>query len=239
MAIHTIRTTLDECVESSFLTIEGFNKAKDYGDDNTYAVMHLAKGADVRSVAVMTFNIPELPSDIRVDSIRCKIRAQVYIPSSYGYGDTRIKEVTAFLIDDDELMLSAGYWSPYVMSPTIKEIVLNGANYIPPEGMDKLKLVIVAKRGNEFVEAPFAIRLFGVELVFEYINLDDILHIKMAGNWVPVRHMYMKENGEWIEKDRSEGGHILEEGVYASILQNGDLEEIKAELEAGGSGQPE
>lgn len=158
---------------------------------DAFAVLNLNKGGGAVSKLAVKFDMSKIPTDAKVNSISCKIKAR--ISNAYTYilsGVAQLYCGTAGLSSEIDLGTSEVAQS------------FSDTGYWDRESLDDLILLITCTRGSLSANSSQTLRFYGADLTVDYTggSSGPVLSTKVNGSWVNVSKVYKKVNGIWVEQ---------------------------------------
>ena len=159
---------------------------------NTFTVLNLNKGSGAVSKLAIKFDMSKIPTDAKINSISCKIKAK--ISNAYSYilqGVAQLYCGTSGLSGEIELGTSE-------VAQTF-----NDTGWWDRESLDELVLLITCTRGSLSANNSQTLRFYGADLTVDYTSggsTGPVLSTKVNGSWVNVSKVYKKINGSWVEQ---------------------------------------
>lgn len=175
-------------VDTSYPLSNGLTSAS----SNTFTVLNLNKGGGAVSKLAVKFDMSKIPTDAKVNSISCKIKAR--ISNAYTYilsGVAQLYCGTAGLSSEIDLGTSEVAQS------------FSDTGYWDRESLDDLILLITCTRGSLSANNSHTLRFYGADLTVDYTgggSTGPVLSTKVNGNWVNVSKVYKKVSGIWVEQ---------------------------------------
>lgn len=175
-------------VDASYPLSNGLTSAS----SNTFTVLNLNKGGGAVSKLAVKFDMSKIPTDAKVNSISCKIKAR--ISNAYTYilsGVAQLYCGTAGLSSEIDLGTSEVAQS------------FSDTGYWDRESLDDLILLITCTRGSLSANSSQTLRFYGADLTVDYTgggSSGPVLSTKVNGSWVNVSKVYKKVNGIWVEQ---------------------------------------
>lgn len=175
-------------VDASYPLSNGLTSAS----SDTFTVLNLNKGGGAVSKLAVKFDMSKIPTDAKVNSISCKIKAR--ISNAYTYilsGVAQLYCGTAGLSSEIDLGTSAVAQS------------FSDTGYWDRESLDDLILLITCTRGSLSANSSQTLRFYGADLTVDYTgggSSGPVLSTKVNGSWVNVSKVYKKVNGIWVEQ---------------------------------------
>ena len=155
---------------------------------DTYTVLNLNKGSNAVSKLAVKFDMSAIPTDAKVNSIACKIKARISNASPYILsGVAQLYCGTAGLSSEIDLGISE-------VAQSFSE-----TGYWDRESLDDLVLLITCTRGSLSTNNGQTLRFYGADLTVNYAD-GAVLSTKVNGSWVNVSKVYKKVNGLWVEQ---------------------------------------
>lgn len=159
---------------------------------NTFTVVNLNKGSGAVSKLAVKFDMSKIPTDAKINSISCKIKARISNGSSYILrGVAQLYCGTAVLSSEIELGTSE-------VAQSFSE-----TGWWDRESLDDLILLITCTRGYLSVNNSQNLRFYGADLTVDYTgggSSGSVLSTKVNGSWVNVSKVYKKVSGIWVEQ---------------------------------------
>ena len=175
-------------VDASYPLSNGLTSAS----SGTFAVINLNKGGGAVSKLAVKFDMSKIPTDAKINSISCKIKAR--ISNAYTYilsGVAQLYCGTAGLSSEIDLGTSEVAQS------------FSDTGYWDRESLDDLILLITCTRGYLSVNNSQTLRFYGADLTVDYTgggSSGPVLSTKVNGSWVNVSKVYKKVSGIWVEQ---------------------------------------
>ena len=175
-------------VDASYPLSNGLTSAS----SGTFAVINLNKGGGAVSKLAVKFDMSKIPTDAKINSISCKIKAR--ISNAYTYilsGVAQLYCGTAGLSSDIDLGTSEVAQS------------FSDTGYWDRESLDDLILLITCTRGSLSANSSQTLRFYGADLTVNYTgggSSGPVLSTKVNGSWVNVSKVYKKVSGIWVEQ---------------------------------------
>lgn len=159
---------------------------------DTFTVLNLNTGSGAVSKLAVKFDMSKIPTDAKVNSISCKIKARISNSSPYVLtGVVQLYCGTAGLSSEIELGTSA-------VAQTF-----NDTGRWDRESLDELILLITCTRGSLYASRSQTLRFYGADLTIDYTSggsTGPVLNTKVNGSWVNVSKVYKKVSGIWVEQ---------------------------------------
>lgn len=175
-------------VDASYPLSNGLTSA----DSDTFTVLNLNTGSGAVSKLAVKFDMSKIPTDAKVNSISCKIKARISNFSPYVLtGVAQLYCGTAGLSSEIELGTSA-------VAQTFSD-----TGYWDRESLDDLILLITCTRGSLSANSSQTLRFYGADLTVDYTSggsTGPVLSTKINGSWVNVSKVYKKVSGIWVEQ---------------------------------------
>lgn len=174
-------------VDASYPLSNGLTSAS----SGTFAVINLNKGGGAVSKLAVKFDMSKIPTDAKINSISCKIKAR--ISNAYTYilsGVAQLYCGTAGLSSEIDLGTSEVAQS------------FSDTGYWDRESLDDLILLITCTRGSLSANSSQTLRFYGADLTVNYTgggSSGPVLSTKVNGSWVNVSKVYKKVSGIWVE----------------------------------------
>lgn len=175
-------------VDASYPLSNGLTSAS----SGTFAVINLNKGGGAVSKLAVKFDMSKIPTDAKINSISCKIKAR--ISNAYTYilsGVAQLYCGTAGLSSEIDLGTSEVAQS------------FSDTGYWDRESLDDLILLITCTRGSLSANSSQTLRFYGADLTVDYTgggSTGPVLSTKINGSWVNVSKVYKKVSGIWVEQ---------------------------------------
>lgn len=175
-------------VDASYPLSNGLTSAS----SGTFAVINLNKGGGAVSKLAVKFDMSKIPTDAKINSISCKIKAR--ISNAYTYilsGVAQLYCGTAGLSSEIDLGTSEVAQS------------FSDTGYWDRESLDDLILLITCTRGSLSANNSQTLRFYGADLTVNYTgggSSGPVLSTKVNGSWVNVSKVYKKVSGIWVEQ---------------------------------------
>ena len=175
-------------VDASYPLSNGLTSAS----SGTFAVINLNKGGGAVSKLAVKFDMSKIPTDAKINSISCKIKAR--ISNAYTYilsGVAQLYCGTAGLSSEIDLGTSEVAQS------------FSDTGYWDRESLDDLILLITCTRGPISASNSQTLRFYGADLTVNYTgggSSGPVLSTKVNGSWVNVSKVYKKVSGIWVEQ---------------------------------------
>lgn len=175
-------------VDASYPLSNGLTSAS----SGTFAVINLNKGGGAVSKLAVKFDMSKIPTDAKINSISCKIKAR--ISNAYTYilsGVAQLYCGTAGLSSEIDLGTSEVAQS------------FSDTGYWDRENLDDLILLITCTRGSLSANSSQTLRFYGADLTVNYTgggSSGPVLSTKVNGSWVNVSKVYKKVSGIWVEQ---------------------------------------
>lgn len=195
MASVTFTPTGYDGQRSSYISVDAsypLSNGLTSSSSDTFAVLNLNKGGGAVSKLAVKFDVSKIPTDAKINSISCKIKAR--ISNSYSKilsGVAQLYCGTAGLSSEIDLGLSevaqsfieTGLWDR--------------------ESLDELILLITCTRGSLYENSSQTLRFYGADLTVDYTgggSSGPVLSTKVNGSWVNISKVYKKVSGIWVEQ---------------------------------------
>lgn len=195
MASVTLTPTGYDGQRSSYISVDAsypLSNGLTSSSSDTFAVLNLNKGGGAVSKLAVKFDVSKIPTDAKINSISCKIKAR--ISNSYSYilsGVAQLYCGTAGLSSEIDLGLSE-------VAQSFSETGLWDR-----ESLDELILLITCTRGSLYENSSQTLRFYGADLTVDYTgggSSGPVLSTKVNGSWVNVSKVYKKVSGIWVEQ---------------------------------------
>ena len=155
-------------------------------------MLNLNTGSGAVSKLAVKFDMSKIPTDAKVNSISCKIKARISNASPYILsGVAQLYCGTAGLSGEIELGTS-----PVAQT-------FNETGWWDRESLDDLVLLITCTRGSLSTSNSQTLRFYGADLTVNYSgggSSGPVLSTKVNGSWVNVSKVYKKVSGIWVEQ---------------------------------------
>ena len=156
-------------------------------------MLNLNKGGGAVSKLAVKFDMSKIPTDAKINSISCKIKARISNASPYILsGVAQLYCGTAGLSGEIELGTS-----PVAQT-------FNDTGWWDRESLDELILLITCTRGSLSANNSHTLRFYGADLTVDYTGGStgptEQLMLKQNGAWGAVSKVYKKVNGLWVEQ---------------------------------------
>lgn len=159
---------------------------------DTFTVLNLNKGSGAVSKLAVKFDMSKIPTDAKVNSISCKIKARISNSSPYVLtGVAQLYYGATAMGGEVELGTRA-------VAQTFNDL-----GYWDRDRLDQLTLLITCTRGVMGGSNNQTLRFYGADLTVDYTgggSSGPVLSTKVNGSWVNVSKVYKKVNGIWAEQ---------------------------------------
>ena len=158
----------------------------------TFTVINLSRGSGAVSKLAIKFDMSKIPTDAKINSISCKIKAK--ISNAYSYilqGVAQLYCGTSGLSSEIDLGTSE-------VAQSFSE-----TGWWDRESLDDLILLITCTRGSLSTNNSHTLRFYGADLTVDYTgggSSGPVLSTKVNGSWVNVSKVYKKVSGIWVEQ---------------------------------------
>ena len=159
----------------------------------TFTVINLSRGSGAVSKLAIKFDMSKIPTDAKINSISCKIKAK--ISNAYSYilqGVAQLYCGTSGLSSEIDLGTSE-------VAQSFSE-----TGWWDRESLDDLILLITCTRGSLSTNNSHTLRFYGADLTVDYTGGStgptEQLMLKQNGAWGAVSKVYKKVNGVWVEQ---------------------------------------
>ena len=195
MASVTLTPTGYDGQRSSYISVDAsypLSNGLTSSSSDTFAVLNLNKGGGAVSKLAVKFDVSNIPTNAKINSISCTIKAK--ISNSYSNilrGIAQLYCGTAGLSSEIELGLSE-------VAQSFSETGLWDR-----ESLDELILLITCTRGSLYTNSSQTLRFYGADLTVDYTgggSSGPVLSTKVNGSWVNVSKVYKKVSGIWVEQ---------------------------------------
>ena len=195
MASVTLVPTGYNSQSSSYISVDAsypLSNGLTSSSSDTFTVLNLNKGSGAVSKLAVKFDMSKIPTDAKVNSISCKIKARISNSSPYVLtGIAQLYCGTAGISGEIELGTIA-------VAQTF-----NDTGWWDRESLDDLILLITCTRGMLSATNSQNLRFYGADLTVDYTgggSSGPVLSTKVNGSWVNVSKVYKKVNGIWVEQ---------------------------------------
>ena len=155
-------------------------------------MLNLNTGSGAVSRLAVKFDMSKIPTDAKINSISCKIKARISNGSPYILsGVAQLYCGTAGLSGEIDLGTS-------VVAQSFSD-----TGWWDRESLDDLILLITCTRGYLSVNNSQTLRFYGADLTVDYTgggSSGPVLSTKVNGSWVNVSKVYKKVSGIWVEQ---------------------------------------
>lgn len=155
-------------------------------------MLNLNTGSGAVSKLAVKFDVSKIPTDAKINSISCKIKARISNGSSY------ILRGVAQLYCG-----TAGLSSEIDLGTSVVAQTFNDTGLWDRESLDDLILLITCTRGPISASNSQTLRFYGADLTVDYTgggSSGPVLSTKVNGSWVNVSKVYKKVSGIWVEQ---------------------------------------
>lgn len=195
MASVTLVPTGYDGQRSSYISVDAsypLSNGLTSSSSNTFTVVNLNKGSGAVSKLAVKFDMSKIPTDSKINSISCKIKARISNGSSYILrGVAQLYCGTAGLSSEIDLGTSEVAQS------------FSDTGWWDRESLDDLILLITCTRGYLSVNNSQNLRFYGADLTVDYTgggSSGPVLSTKVNGSWANVSKVYKKVSGIWVEQ---------------------------------------
>ena len=195
MASVTLTPTGYDGQRSSYISVDSsypLSNGLTSSSSDTFTVLNLNKGGGAVSKLAVKFDMSAIPTDAKVNSISCKMKARISNASPYILsGVAQLYCGTAGLSSEIELGTS-----PVAQT-------FNDTGWWDRESLDDLILLITCTRGSLSANNSQTLRFYGADLTVDYTGSTgptEHLMLKQNGAWGAVSKVYKKVNGLWVEQ---------------------------------------
>ena len=195
MASVTLTPTGYDGQLSSYISVDAsypLSNGLTSSSSDTFTVLYLNTGSSAVSKLAVKFDVSKIPTDAKINSISCKIKAKISNGSSYILrGVAQLYCGTAGLSGEIELGTN-----PVAQT-------FNDTGWWDRESLDKLILLITCTRGSLSTSNSQNLRFYGADLTVDYTgggSSGPVLSTKVNGSWVNVSKVYKKVSGIWVEQ---------------------------------------
>lgn len=195
MASATLVPTGYDGQRSSYISVDAsypLSNGLTSSSSNSFTVLNLNTGSGAVSRLAVKFDMSKIPTDAKIKSISCKIKARISNASPYILsGVAQLYCGTAGLSGEIELGTS-------VVAQSFSD-----TGWWDRESLDDLILLITCTRGYLSVNNSQTLRFYGADLTVDYTgggSSGPVLSTKVNGSWVNVSKVYKKVSGIWVEQ---------------------------------------
>lgn len=195
MASVTLTPTGYDGQRSSYISVDSsypLSNGLTSSSSDTFTVLYLNTGSSAVSKLAVKFDMSKIPTDAKINSISCKIKARISNGSSYILrGVAQLYCGTAGLSSEIDLGTSE-------VAQSFSE-----TGWWDRESLDDLVLLITCTRGYLSTSNSQNLRFYGADLTVDYTgggSSGPVLSTKVNGSWVNVSKVYKKVNGLWVEQ---------------------------------------
>ena len=195
MASVTLTPTGYDGQRSSYISVDSsypLSNGLTSSSSDTFTVLYLNTGSSAVSKLAVKFDMSKIPTDAKINSISCKIKARISNGSSYILrGVAQLYCGTAGLSSEIDLGTSE-------VAQSFSE-----TGWWDRESLDDLILLITCTRGYLSTSNSQNLRFYGADLTVDYTgggSSGPVLSTKVNGSWVNVSKVYKKINGSWVEQ---------------------------------------
>ena len=195
MASVTLTPTGYDGQRSSYISVDSsypLSNGLTSSSSDTFTVLYLNTGSSAVSKLAVKFDMSKIPTDAKINSISCKIKARISNGSSYILrGVAQLYCGTAGLSSEIDLGTSE-------VAQSFSE-----TGWWDRESLDDLILLITCTRGYLSTSNSQNLRFYGADLTVDYTgggSSGPVLSTKVNGSWVNVSKVYKKANGIWVEQ---------------------------------------
>lgn len=196
MASVTLTPTGYDGQRSSYISVDAsypLSNGLTSSSSDTYTVLYLNTGSSAVSKLAVKFDMSTIPTDAKINSISCKIKARISNGSSYILrGVAQLYCGTAGLSSEIDLGTSE-------VAQSFSE-----TGWWDRESLDELILLITCTRGYLSANNSQNLRFYGADLTVDYTDGStgptEQLMLKQNGTWGAVSKVYKKVNGLWVEQ---------------------------------------
>lgn len=195
MASVTLTPTGYDGQRSSYISVDAsypLSNGLTSSSSNTFTVLNLNTGSGAVSKLAVKFDMSKIPTDAKINSISCKIKARISNGQSY------ILRGVAQLYCG-----TAGLSSEIDLGTSVVAQSFNDTGWWDRESLDDLILLITCTRGYLSVNNSQTLRFYGADLTVDYTgggSSGPVLSTKVNGSWVNVSKVYKKVSGIWVEQ---------------------------------------
>ena len=195
MASATLVPTGYDGQRSSYISVDAsypLSNGLTSSSSNSFTVLNLNTGSGAVSRLAVKFDMSKIPTDAKIKSISCKIKARISNGSSYILrGVAQLYCGTAGLSREIEL------------GTTVVAQSFSDTGWWDRESLDDLILLITCTRGSLSANNSHTLRFYGADLTVDYTgggSSGPVLSTKVNGSWVNVSKVYKKVSGIWVEQ---------------------------------------
>ena len=195
MASVTLTPTGYDGQRSSYISVDSsypLSNGLTSSSSDTFTVLYLNTGSSAVSKLAVKFDMSKIPTDAKINSISCKIKARISNGSSYIFrGVAQLYCGTAGLSSEIDLGTSE-------VAQSFSE-----TGWWDRESLDDLILLITCTRGYLSANNSQNLRFYGADLTVDYTgggSSGPVLSTKINGSWVNASKVYKKVNGLWVEQ---------------------------------------
>ena len=193
MASVTLTPTGYDGQRSSYISVDAsypLSNGLTSSSSDTFTVLNLNKGGGAVSKLAVKFDMSTIPTDAKVNSISCKIKARISNASPYILsGVAQVYCGTAGLSGEIELGTS-----PVAQT-------FNDTGWWDRESLDSLILLITCTRGSLSANNSHTLRFYGADLTVNYsggsTGPTEQLWAKPDDSWLVVQQLWKKSGGVW------------------------------------------
>lgn len=193
MASVTLTPTGYDGQRSSYISVDAsypLSNGLTSSSSDTFTVLNLNKGGGAVSKLAVKFDMSTIPTDAKVNSISCKIKARISNASPYILsGVAQLYCGTAGLSGEIELGTS-----PVAQT-------FNDTGWWDRESLDSLILLITCTRGSLSANNSHTLRFYGADLTVNYsggsTGPTEQLWAKPDDSWLVVQQLWKKSGGVW------------------------------------------
>ena len=195
MASATLVPTGYDCQRSSYISVDAsypLSNGLTSSSSNSFTVLNLNTGSGAVSRLAVKFDMSKIPTDAKIKSISCKIKARISNGSSY------ILRGVAQLYCG-----TAGLSSEIDLGTSVVAQSFSDTGWWDRESLDDLILLITCTRGSLSANNSHTLRFYGADLTVDYTgggSSGPVLSTKVNGSWVNVSKVYKKVSGIWVEQ---------------------------------------
>ena len=196
MASVTLTPTGYDGQRSSYISVDvsyPLSNGLTSSSSDTFTVLNLNKGGGAVSKLAVKFDMSTIPTDAKVNSISCKIKARISNASPY------ILSGVAQLYCG-----TAGFSSEIDLGTSVVAQSFGETGGLDRESLDELILLITCTRGPISASNSQTLRFYGADLTVNYsggsTGPTEQLMLKQNGAWGAVSKVYKKVNGLWVEQ---------------------------------------
>lgn len=160
---------------------------------SNYAQYYLVAGSRVETFGWITIDFSNIPQNATITSMTGQFK--IYHQGSATY--VTPKQIRTYI---NNRQTTRGYSVNIPTSTTVTSLNLGTGSW-SRESLNDFQLRLYSKRTTRNTTSNYYVRIYGVDITVTYEVPDTIpLQIKQNNVWTPVEHLYLKQNGSWIEQ---------------------------------------